>query len=202
MRSATRVLLAVAFVGIPVVFVDVVAVGWWRSGEPPDWPYRVWPHLLQLWGAGLIVESALQMVFLVASVVPTDKIDGVYVVDRASLLWTVAILALVVTPALVAWRTSVMIGARPTTVEVSRVSAGAEAINGITLDCALSRGEPLFRGSPLFPERFQRAIAIETPIRIAVFPAARTRSTTGIGRRGPRSTTIGHCPAIWALTGC
>jgi hypothetical protein len=146
MRSAIRVLVAVVFVGFPVVFVAVVAVGWRRSGEPPDWSYhlwplvalgqfigglaiamvggialgmrrwpdRVWPHLLQLWGAGLIVESVLQMVFLVASAIPTDEIDGAYVVDRAPFLWTVAVLALVVTPALVAWQTSVVIRAHLT----------------------------------------------------------------------------------------
>jgi hypothetical protein len=147
MRSVMRVLLAVVLLGFPVVCLSVVAVGWWRSGEPPDWPFhlwpaaaagqfvggltlamvggivigtrrwpeRVWPHLLQLWGAGLIIEAALQMMFMVAVLIAAMDIDDVYDGYPRPFLWTVAVLAVVVTPALVVWRTRVLLrGPKPT----------------------------------------------------------------------------------------
>jgi hypothetical protein len=140
MRSAIRVLFAVVFVGVPAIVVAVVGVGWWRSGEPPDlayhlwplaavaqfigglalaiiggiaigtarWPQRVWPHVLQLWGAALIVEAILQMLFIVAAAMPTTETDGVYSGYPWQFLVAVAVLALVVTPTLVVWQTRVL----------------------------------------------------------------------------------------------
>jgi hypothetical protein len=136
-----RVLLAVVLVGLPVINLSVVGVEWRHSGEPPDWPFhlwplaaasqfvgglvlaivggivigtrrgpeRVWPHLLQLWGAGLIVEAVLQMMFMVAALIATIDIDDVYDGYPWPFLSTVAVLAVVVTPTLIVWRTSVLL---------------------------------------------------------------------------------------------
>jgi hypothetical protein len=141
MRSVIRVLLALVLVGLPVIYLSVVGVEWWHSGEPPDWPFHVWPlaaagqfvgglvlamaggivigtrrspegvwpHLMQLWGAGLIIEAVLQLVFMVGAAVPTIDIDGVYDGYPWPFLSTVAVLAVVVTPTLVVWRTSVLL---------------------------------------------------------------------------------------------
>jgi hypothetical protein len=131
--SVTRVALAVVLAGLPVVYLLVIAVAWWRYGEPPDWaPHvwltagattflgglalaivgaialgmerwseRVWPHLLQLWGVGLVVEGVLHILFVIFAVDVDNAVYG----HPWGLLGAVAVLAVVVTPALVAWRT-------------------------------------------------------------------------------------------------
>ena len=40
--SVTRVLLAVILVGLPVVYLLVIGVAWWRYDEPPDWAPHLW----------------------------------------------------------------------------------------------------------------------------------------------------------------
>jgi hypothetical protein len=132
--SVTRVLLAVVLVGLPVVYLLVIGVAWWRYGEPPDWALhlwltaaagafvgglalaivggiavgtdrwaeRVWPHLFQLWGVGLIAEGVLHTMFVIFA---SDVDNAVYGYPWG-FLGPLAVLVLV-TPALVAWRTLV-----------------------------------------------------------------------------------------------
>lgn len=89
--------------GLVLAMVGGVVIGIRRS------PERVWPHLLQLWGAALIVEAVLQMVFLVALAIATIDIDDVYDGYPWPFLATVALLTLVVTPTLVVWRTTALL---------------------------------------------------------------------------------------------
>ena len=69
-------------------------------------------HLLQLWGAGLIIEAALQLLFMVTVLITRMNIDNEYDGPSWPLLLTVAFLAIVVTPALVVWQTNVLRRAR------------------------------------------------------------------------------------------